>query len=474
MAEDEPKDLKDQAREKMKAEIEKEDAEIRAREVATDSTLDVSVSSTSSVSSASSASSKAKPEPYAFTIIDRIRDTLDHTLTKSRIDQYRKGRPIIIWDMSNLSFETVRIKNEYIPETRRQIAEEYIIAFINKNQGLIFDCYYNIYIANTSTKMIEIESSTDAYTYIRTSNVSWLEYDDFGILYLYNKFKNMGLTVMIASLDKYQPKHGSSLPEFLARHSINTEKLVKIDLGSYSNYYNSMRGQQLLLSSEPSLLAIFDDIIYVNIVSQLYQCRGMQPPAMGMQSLDMGMPPQGMRMPPQSMRMPPTDMRWPPQDMRMPPQGMRMSFQGMGRPPTDMGWPPTDMRMPPQDMRMPPYPLHMTPTARAATAPPSSTLRPSAKPYTPPNKSPSTQAAEVRATEAARAEELAADALAAKAHLEYLGAKGLMKENKHKYLKYDQNSEGNYDPKLDISSLKKYLKYKNKYLKLKEKYNYLF
>jgi hypothetical protein len=43
----------------------------------------------------------------------------------------------------------------------------------------------------------------------------------------------------------------------------------------------------------------------------------------------------------------------------------------------------------------------------------------------------------------------------------------LDRDAKHLYLKYDQISEGNHDPSLDIFSKKKYLKYKSKYLKLK-------
>ncbi len=107
-------------------------------------------------------------------------------------------------------------------------------------------------------------------------------------------------------------------------------------------------------------------------------------------------------------------------------------------------------------------PVSAAMSVRAATAPPSSTLRSSAA-------SSSIQAAEE--------------------HLKYLEDSGML-IRKNKYLKYDQISEGNADPSLDIS-LKKYLKYvenvhsqpkldrdakhlylkyKNKYLKLKAQY----
>ncbi len=42
-----------------------------------------------------------------------------------------------------------------------------------------------------------------------------------------------------------------------------------------------------------------------------------------------------------------------------------------------------------------------------------------------------------------------------------------LKKTKKKYLKYDQISEGNRDPKLDRDAKHLYLKYKSKYLKLK-------
>jgi len=103
-----------------------------------------------------------------------------------------------------------------------------------------------------------------------------------------------------------------------------------------------------------------------------------------------------------------------------------------------------------------------TAPVRAATVPPSSMLRSSAV-------SSSTQAAE-------------ADAGYVKSVFKHAEAEGLMKTNKHthsqpkldiflkKYLKYDQISEGNADPKLDRDALHLYLKYKNKYLKLKAQY----